>query len=96
MDASNAEIDLWKAGHVSTGACYEERRAAGDYDSAIAQAVSFVHCSQSTFFDDVMVMVDDERIRANRLAILKTLYAKLLYHRRLLRDRYRKQNLTAA
>ncbi|MFZ0539164.1 MAG: glycine--tRNA ligase subunit beta, partial [Candidatus Sulfotelmatobacter sp.] len=74
MDASNAEIDLWKAGHVSTGACYEERRAAGDYDSAIAQAVS-LRPLLARFFDDVMVMVDDERIRANRLAILKTLYA---------------------
>jgi glycyl-tRNA synthetase beta chain len=26
------------------------------------------------FFDEVMVMVDDEQIRANRLAILRTLY----------------------
>jgi glycyl-tRNA synthetase beta chain len=74
MDASTAEIDLWKGGHVSAGACYEERRAEGDYDSAIAHAVS-LRPMLDRFFDEVMVMVDDERVRANRLAILKTLYA---------------------
>ncbi len=73
-DAFTAEADLWKSGHVDTGAQFEERRSEGDYDSAISHAVS-LRPMLDRFFDEVMVMVDDEQVRANRLAILKTLYA---------------------
>ena len=73
-DASTAETNLWVNGHVKTGAVYETRREEGDYDSALSDAASLRPLLDS-FFDEVMVMVDDEQIRANRLAILKTLYA---------------------
>jgi glycyl-tRNA synthetase beta chain len=58
---------------VRIGALYETRREEGDYYSALSDAAS-LRPMLDRFFDEVMVMVDDERIRANRLAILKTLY----------------------
>ena len=72
-DAHSAETDLWINGHVNTGAYYETLREEGNYDSAISHAVS-LRPMLDRFFDEVMVMVDDEQIRANRLAILRTLY----------------------
>jgi len=38
------------------------------------------------FFDKVMVMVDDERVRANRLALLRDLLNEFFHYRRLQRD----------
>ena len=72
--ASAAETNLWINGHVKTGALYETRREEGDYDSALSDAAS-LRPLLDRFFDEVMVMVDDEQLRANRLAILKTIYA---------------------
>jgi glycyl-tRNA synthetase beta chain len=72
-DVSTAETNLWINGHVRIGALYETRREEGDYYSALSDAAS-LRPMLDRFFDEVMVMVDDERIRANRLAILKTLY----------------------
>lgn len=46
--------------------CQEERDAAGLYD-ALASLTPTIH----QFFDDVMVMVEEEEIRANRLALLR-------------------------
>ena len=46
-----------------------------------------------TFFDKVMVMVEDERVRANRLALLQTLVEGIFHHRRFLRDRDRRQRI---
>ena len=43
------------------------------------------------FFDKVMVMVDDESVRANRLALLRESVERVLHHRRLQRDRDRRQ-----
>jgi glycyl-tRNA synthetase beta chain len=43
-----------------------------NYQQALIE-VSRLRPAIDTFFDKVMVMVDDERIRANRLALLQTL-----------------------
>ena len=47
-------------------------REQGNYAAALAQ-ISRLRQPVDTFFDKVMVMVDDERIRANRLALLQDL-----------------------
>ena len=47
-------------------------RAQGDYEHALVE-ISKLRPVVDRFFDKVMVMVDDERIRANRLALLQTL-----------------------
>jgi glycyl-tRNA synthetase beta chain len=50
----------------------EQLRAAGNYESALVE-ISKLRPAVDKFFDKVMVMVDDEPIRANRLALLQTL-----------------------
>jgi len=72
-EIGTAETSLWKNGVVNAGAHYQTWREAGDYDAALSHAAS-LRPMLDRFFDEVMVMVDDERIRANRLAILKKLY----------------------
>jgi glycyl-tRNA synthetase beta chain len=47
-------------------------RAQGDYEHALLE-ISKLRPAVDLFFDKVMVMVDDERIRANRLALLQSL-----------------------
>jgi glycyl-tRNA synthetase beta chain len=47
-------------------------REGKDYSRALAE-ISRIRPAVDTFFDKVMVMVDDERLRANRLALLQTL-----------------------
>jgi len=47
-------------------------RAQRDYEHALIE-ISKLRPSVDRFFDKVMVMVEDERIRANRLALLQTL-----------------------
>jgi glycyl-tRNA synthetase beta chain len=50
---------------------------AGDYTSALTRLAGLRN-SVDAFFDQVMVMVDDEALRANRLALLKNLSALFL------------------
>ena len=50
----------------------EKDRAAKDYKSALIM-LSTLRDDVDRFFDKVMVMVDDDRLRANRLALLQTL-----------------------
>ena len=69
----SAETDLWLHGGVNRWAYYEVSREHGDYGSALSEAAS-LRPMLDKFFDEVMVMVDDEQIRANRLAILQKLY----------------------
>ena len=45
---------------------------AGDYTGALLQLATLRE-PVDTFFDDVMVMVDDETLRVNRLALLQAL-----------------------
>lgn len=69
----SAETDLWLNGVVNLWAQYEVWRRDGSYRLAISHAAS-LRPMLDRFFNDVMVMVDDERIRGNRLAILQKLY----------------------
>jgi glycyl-tRNA synthetase beta chain len=68
-----AETDLHMNGVVHLWSQYEVWRQDGDYDLALSNAAS-LRPILDKFFDEVMVMVDDERIRANRLALLQKLW----------------------
>ncbi len=50
----------------------EKLRAAGDYQAALME-IAKLRPAVDKFFDKVMVMVDDDSLRANRLALLQTL-----------------------
>jgi glycyl-tRNA synthetase beta chain len=50
----------------------DELRAKHEYEAALVE-ISKLRPVVDLFFDKVMVMVDDERVRANRLALLQTL-----------------------
>ncbi|HEX6136136.1 MAG TPA: glycine--tRNA ligase subunit beta [Casimicrobiaceae bacterium] len=65
---AGAERDLW---HSFEALAPEVDRhcARGDYTSAL-KALATVKPAVDRFFDDVMVMVDDADVRANRLALL--------------------------
>src|SRR5690606_28222122 len=51
--------------------------AASDYTKALA-TLAGLRASVDSFFDDVMVMTDDEKLRNNRLALLQQLRALFL------------------
>jgi glycyl-tRNA synthetase beta chain len=55
-----------------TAVAVRKLREEKDYASALTQ-VSRLRQPVDLFFDKVMVMVDDERVRANRLALLRDL-----------------------
>jgi glycyl-tRNA synthetase beta chain len=50
----------------------EQLRQSHDYEAALV-AIAQLRPTVDRFFDKVMVMVDDEQLRANRLALLNTL-----------------------
>jgi glycyl-tRNA synthetase beta chain len=50
--------------------------ATGDYTSAL-KALASAKPVVDRFFDDVMVMVDDDALRANRLALLNRVAATM-------------------
>ncbi|MGA9509209.1 MAG: glycine--tRNA ligase subunit beta [Candidatus Sulfotelmatobacter sp.] len=54
-----------------TASSVERSRAARDYDEALRE-IAELRPLIDNFFDDVMVMVDDDDLRANRLALLQT------------------------
>jgi glycyl-tRNA synthetase beta chain len=54
-----------------TVATVEKLRAARDYEAALLE-IAKLRPAIDKFFDKVMVMVDDENLRANRLALLQT------------------------
>jgi len=54
-----------------TAATVEKLRAARDYEAALFE-IAKLRPVIDKFFDKVMVMVDDEHLRANRLALLQT------------------------
>jgi len=72
-EIDTAEANLWKNGVVNAAAHYKAWREAGDYEAALSHTAS-LRPLLDKFFDDVMVMVDDAQIRANRLALLNKLY----------------------
>jgi glycyl-tRNA synthetase beta chain len=55
-----------------TGGKVEEHRSKKEYLEALL-LLSTARDPVDKFFDKVMVMVEDERVRANRLALLRTL-----------------------
>jgi glycyl-tRNA synthetase beta chain len=55
-----------------TVATVEKRRAELDYEGALLE-IAKLRPAIDKFFDKVMVMVDDDNLRANRLALLQTL-----------------------
>src|SRR5712691_5768448 len=72
-DSSRAEMALYDRGR-NIWASYEQWRQAGDYRSALSH-VALLRSVLATFFDEVMVMVEDPHLRANRLGILQMLYS---------------------
>jgi glycyl-tRNA synthetase beta chain len=68
-----AETDLWLNGVVNTWAQYEVWRKDGLYAAALSHAAS-LRPMLDRFFNEVMVMAEDEHVRGNRLAILQKLY----------------------
>jgi len=54
-----------------TAKSVKRSRAARDYDEALRE-IAELRPLIDNFFDDVMVMVDDDNLRANRLALLRT------------------------
>ncbi len=55
-----------------TVATVEKLRAVRDYEGALLE-IAKLRAAIDKFFDKVMVMVDDDNLRANRLALLQTL-----------------------
>ncbi len=55
-----------------TAARVEKLRIGNNYEPALLE-IAKLRPAVDTFFDKVMVMVDDDHVRANRLALLKTL-----------------------
>ncbi|PYX34349.1 MAG: glycine--tRNA ligase subunit beta [Acidobacteria bacterium] len=55
-----------------TASAVEKLRAAGDYYAALME-IAKLRPAVDKFFDKVMVMVDDDNLRANRLVLLQTL-----------------------
>lgn len=51
--------------------------AAGDYQAALTQLADLRE-PVDTFFDNVMVMAEDEALKANRLALLNTLRSQFM------------------
>jgi len=69
----SAEEEKALAAYVQTSAPgVEEHRQKKEYEEALL-VLSTAKEPVNAFFDKVMVMVEDERIRANRLALLQTL-----------------------
>jgi glycyl-tRNA synthetase beta chain len=54
-----------------TAAIVEKLRVARDYEGALLE-IAKLRPAIDKFFDKVMVMVDDDNLRANRLALLQT------------------------
>ncbi len=73
-----------------TATAVRRLREEKNYAGALAQ-ISQLRQPVDAFFDKVMVMVDDEHVRANRLALLRDLLLRVLHHRRLQRNRDRRQ-----
>ena len=66
--ADGAERDLWRS-FEALAPEVDRHCASGDYESAL-KALATAKPAVDRFFDDVMVMVDDAGVRANRLALL--------------------------
>jgi glycyl-tRNA synthetase beta chain len=70
-----AEETLWMDGVMNLGAQYQLWIIQRSYDLALS-GLARLRPMLDKFFDEVMVMVDDERVRANRLALLRDLLSE--------------------
>ena len=66
------EMELWYQ-VINLGKRYEVFRKSGVYELVVSHTAA-LRPYLDKFFDEVMVMVDDEQVRANRLALLQKLY----------------------
>jgi glycyl-tRNA synthetase beta chain len=67
-----AEKDLWTAfGKIRSGV--ETRATSHDYAGALSLIATDLRAPTDRFFTDVFVMVDDARVRENRLRMLRTI-----------------------
>ena len=71
--AGSPQDDLWRVGAVNTWAEFEVSRKQQYYVPAL-MGIASLRPKLDRFFENVMVMVDDAAVRANRLAILSKLY----------------------
>jgi len=65
----SAEQDLYKA-YQAVSTTVENKVAEGDYLAALTE-IATLKGAVDEFFDKVMVMAEDERVRTNRLALLQ-------------------------
>jgi glycyl-tRNA synthetase beta chain len=72
---TGAERDLWQSFETLAPAI-DAHCASGDYTSAL-KALASAKPAVDRFFDEVMVMVDDDALRANRLALLNRVAATM-------------------
>ena len=68
---SEAERELFSAGRAAAAKVQAEKRA-GQYEQAL-ERIAGLRKSVDRFFDEVMVMAEDEAVRKNRLALLAEL-----------------------
>lgn len=71
VSSEAVEQELQRAS-ADTAAAVEKLRASNSYEPALTE-ISKLRKPLDTFFDKVMVMVDDAKIRQNRLALLQTI-----------------------
>ena len=69
---SGAERDLWSA-FIESRSGMQARLASGDYAGALNVIASDLRAPIDRYFKDVFVMVDDARVRENRLRMLRTI-----------------------
>ena len=67
----------WAAAVAAKQTALEPLFAEGNF-KAVLEALAELRPTVDTFFDDVMVMADDEAVRNNRLALLKQLRSLFL------------------
>jgi glycyl-tRNA synthetase beta chain len=72
LDGASSEEKLLAAYIERNAARIESFRQAHDYKGAL-QVLATARETVDAFFDKVMVMVEDDRVRANRLALLQIL-----------------------
>ena len=71
--ALREEAEKELAGRISPAVAEVEKlRASRDYEAALLE-IAKLRPAIDKFFDKVMVMVEDDSLRANRLALLQTL-----------------------
>lgn len=74
--AESAELKLYEV-YVDIATSFEEAMSMMDFRGAL-EAMEAIILPINTFFDDVLVMVEDEELRRNRLLLLKKI--SNLYH----------------